>query len=85
MFCNFCGKPIDDGSNICKSCGATIVISKQNNYTNENAKEAFNKNPILNSPQDINGDVIMGIINNSLESLTINYDICSLVLYRAYA
>ena len=46
MFCNFCGKPIDDGSNICKSCGATIVISKQNNYTNENAKEAFNKNPI---------------------------------------
>ena len=84
MFCNFCGKPIDDGSNICKSCGATIVISKQNNYTNENAKEAFNKNPILNSPQDINGDVIMGIINNSLESLTINYDICSLVLYNLF-
>lgn len=84
MFCNFCGKPIDDGSNICKSCGATIVISKQNNYTNENAKEAFNKNPILNSPQDINGDVIMGIINNSLESLTINYDICTRVLFEKF-
>ena len=26
----------------------------------------------------------MGIINNSLESLTINYDICSLVLYDEF-
>lgn len=35
----------------------------------------MNRNPILNSPDDISDELIQQIINNDLESLTINYDL----------
>ena len=35
----------------------------------------MNRNPILNSPDDVSDELIQQIINNDLESLTINYDL----------
>ena len=35
----------------------------------------MSRNPILNSPDDISDELIQQIINNDLESLTINYDL----------
>ena len=32
------------------------------------------RNPILNSPDDITNEIIQRIINNNLDSLTINYE-----------
>ena len=34
----------------------------------------MNRNPVLNSPNDITDELIHQIINNDLDSLTINYE-----------
>ena len=34
----------------------------------------MNRNPVLNSPDDITDELIRQIINNDLDSLTINYE-----------
>ena len=34
----------------------------------------MNRNPVLNSPDDITDELIQQIINNDLDSLTINYE-----------
>jgi len=34
----------------------------------------MNRNPVLNSPEDITDELIQQIINNDLDSLTINYE-----------
>ena len=34
----------------------------------------MNRNPVLNSPDDITEELIQRIINNDLDSLTINYE-----------
>lgn len=39
-------------------------------------------NPILNSPEDITDDLIQRIINNSLESLTLNYQFTSTPIFE---
>ena len=35
----------------------------------------MNRNPVLNSPDDITAKLIQQIISNDLDSLTINYEI----------
>ena len=34
----------------------------------------MNRNPVLNSPDDITDELIQQIIDNNLDSLTINYE-----------
>ena len=34
----------------------------------------MNRNPVLNSPDDITDELVRQIINNDLDSLTINYE-----------
>ena len=40
----------------------------------EDMFEGDNRNPILNSPDDITEELIQAIIDNNLDSLTINYE-----------
>ena len=37
----------------------------------------MNRNPVLNSPDDITDELIQQIISNDLDSLTINYEFTS--------
>ena len=37
----------------------------------------MNRNPVLNSPDDITDNLIQQIISNDLDSLTINYEFTS--------
>ena len=39
-----------------------------------NKRQAMNRNHVLNSPNDITDELIHQIINNDLDSLTINYE-----------
>lgn len=55
--------------------GLTVSYPHVQNYIKENIAEHKRLNPVLNSPADITDEVIDGIINNSIESLTINYNL----------
>ena len=39
--------------------------------------ETMNRQPVLNSPDDITDELIRQIINNTIDSLTINYEFTS--------
>lgn len=65
MFCYKCGKKIANDSVYCNYCGT------KTNFIQVNKDD---RNPILNSPADITSDLIKRIIDNDLDSLTINYE-----------
>lgn len=73
MYCNECGRKIPDSFIYCGYCGTKIVAFS--NHCNDNTyKATYNRNPILNSPNDITDELINHILDNSLDSLTINYE-----------
>jgi surface protein len=90
MYCFKCGKEIADNSEFCSHCGAKLGANKQASYTKFIvaalivAGVGFGghqwyvnykiNNPVLNSPSDINDELIQKIITNSIDSLTINYE-----------
>ena len=41
MFCNYCGKEIDDDSKFCSYCGAELIQKKTEQTKNEGKKESF--------------------------------------------
>ena len=70
MFCRKCGKQIPDDSNFCQFCGTNVIqegLAKKSKINDE-------RNPILNSPDDISNELIQRIMDNDLDSLTINYE-----------
>ena len=87
MYCFKCGKEIADNSEFCSHCGAKLGANKQASYTKFIvvalivAGVGFGghqwyvnykiNNPVLNSPSDINDELIQKIITNSIDSLTI--------------
>ena len=90
MYCFKCGKEITDGSEFCSHCGAKLGANKQSSYTKFIVAALIVagvglgghqwyvnykiNNPVLNSPSDINDELIQKIITNSIDSLTINYE-----------
>lgn len=42
MYCQKCGKQIDEGSVFCQHCGAQIGNSVSDNFSNRNANLNFN-------------------------------------------
>ena len=57
MYCNECGRKIPDSFIYCGYCGTKIVAFS--NHCNDNTyKATYNRNPILNSPNDITDDLI---------------------------
>ena len=90
MYCFKCGKEIADNSEFCSHCGAKLGANKQSSYTKFIVAALIVagvglgghqwyvnykiNNPVLNSPSDINDELIQKIITNSIDSLTINYE-----------
>jgi len=50
-----------------------LTTPEDNNISADTSAD-INRNPILNSPDDITDNLIERILNNDLDSLTINYD-----------
>ena len=90
MICNKCGKEIPADSVFCQHCGTTIeqtkvktkkglvvtgitvgliIVASLGVY-----EYRRNLNPVIDSPDDISQDLIQKIIDNSIDSLTINYE-----------
>ena len=70
MFCKKCGKQIPDDSNFCQFCGTNVI--QEGSATKSKINDE--RNPILNSPDDISNELIQRIMDNDLDSLTINYE-----------
>ena len=67
MYCNECGRKIPDSFIYCGYCGTKIVAFS--NHCNDNTyKATYNRNPILNSPNDITDDLIKTVVNGKLAS-----------------
>ena len=80
MFCSNCGKEISISAKYCWNCGIKIDEIKPNKTNSSITHDPLN--PILNSPEDITDELIQRIINNSLESLTLNYQFTSTPIFE---
>ncbi len=89
MICNKCRKEISDEYSFCNYCGVKLktecpkceklVLSDSLfcGFCGTRLSDYIRyreRNPILNSPDDITDDLIQRIIDNNLDSLTINYE-----------
>lgn len=52
----------------------TPYFTSEPSFTLVKGNLTMNRNPVLNSPDDITEDLLKRIINNDLDSLTINYE-----------
>lgn len=52
MFCNKCGKEIDDDANFCVFCGKTVAHAEENTNTAQSSEQAFDEDSFINSPQN---------------------------------
>lgn len=52
----------------------TTYFTSEPSFTLVKGNLTMNRNPVLNSPDDITEDLLKRIINNDLDSLTINYE-----------
>ena len=88
LFCNYCGIKLssipdtsgyDDISNDYDECYIKTFLEQPNCEIPEEVISFLNnmdleRNPILNSPDDITNELIEKILENDLDSLTINYE-----------
>ena len=88
LFCNYCGTRLsnipetssyDDISNDYDECYIKTFLEQPNCEIPEEVISFLNnmdleRNPILNSPDDITNELIEKILENDLDSLTINYE-----------
>lgn len=79
VFCKYCGTKTNFNLANQNSVPDSPDNNTQNSVSNSNANTTHNpisneRNPVLNSPDDITRGLIQRIINNDLDSLTINYE-----------
>ena len=76
--CPHCGKLLSADSRFCNYCGTRLQnIPVTHDYDDiPNFYDIIHRerNPILNSPDDITDELIEKILENDLDSLTINYE-----------
>lgn len=69
MFCKQCGKPIDDGQDLCEDCKRAASANANNGTTAQNVN-----NSNMNSGNMNNGNMNMGNGNMNMNNANMNYN-----------
>jgi len=67
MYCPNCGKPVDEGSKFCKSCGSNVIVSEKSNVEiEENSNYKDFENTEISAKFKMNDDGIKALIKQTM-------------------